>query len=436
MSQLKLPPYQKRKTSSTRPTTLNVAGVGPSPSGAGTSPGRKISLGYGMHTATDCPTLPEGFLPLHCQVAGHAFHKGTDSLGLLKCVDDGSVMKPAAKLLAGAREIKIYEQIYGSSGEGSQELLLLRELTPQYRGHQKLPVNGELIDFLKLEDLTQGMLEPCIMDIKVGRRSWDPMATEEKRQYEASKYVESREAYGFCIPGFQFYSLQNGRLQRYGKEYGKKLNEATVKDALRKFLNADVGFCRQQLIQFLTDLWNIQKWARTQTSLRLYASSVLLVYDARRLKPVLQHSYKRSPRTPTIPMATTPGSSRSSSQCTTPTTPTFYTTSINELGDVEPLQHYFKIQRSHSSNHNYEEEIKTMKENYTFMLDNLVGSYEEKVWAKARMIDFAHTFPVQSNEEKPTTDRNYLEGIDSLVKLFEGFLKDCEIQNSHMQGVP
>ncbi|XP_050080633.1 inositol polyphosphate multikinase-like [Anopheles maculipalpis] len=430
MSQLKLPPYQKRKTSGTnRPTTLNVGATGGSAAGQG----KKSPLGYGMQHADECPSLPDGFLPLPSQVAGHAFHKGTDSLGLLKSIDDGSVLKPVAKLLAGPREIKFYEQIASASPE-ARELVMLRELTPQYRGHQKLPIGGEIIEFLKLEDLTQGMLEPCIMDIKIGRRSWDPMATEEKRLYEASKYVESREAYGFCIPGFQYYSLVTGRLLRYGKEYGKKLTEVTVKDAVRRFLNADVGLCRQQLIQFLTDLWNIQKWARAQTSYRLYASSVLLVYDARRLKPVLQHAGKRgTPRTPNTPSPMGTGSGNS-----TPGTPVFCTTSINEMGDVEPLQHYFKIQRSHSTNHNYDEDIKAMKENYTFMLDNLVGSYEDKIWAKARMIDFAHTFTQQTTtggESQPTVDRNYLEGIDSLVKLFEDLLKDCEIQNSPRQGV-
>ncbi|XP_052899685.1 inositol polyphosphate multikinase-like [Anopheles moucheti] len=424
MSQLKLPPYQKRKTSSTnRPTTLNV-GKG----GSTANQGNKSPLGYGMQTPDECPSLPDGFLPLPCQVAGHAFHKGTDSLGLLKSIDDGSVLKPVGKLLAGPREIKFYEQIAKATGE-MRELVVLRELTPQYRGHRKLPVGGELIEFLMLEDLTQGMLEPCIMDVKIGRRSWDPMATEEKRRYEASKYGESRAAYGFCIPGFQFYSLQTGRLQRYGKEYGKKLTEVTVRDALRRFLNADGGLCRQQLIQFLTDLWNIQKWARTQTFYRLYASSVLLVYDARRLKPVLLHAGKKTPRTPNTPAPV--GASGGGS---TPNTPTVCTTSVNEVGDVEPLQHYFQIQRGHSINHNYEEDIKIMKENYTFMLDNLVGSYEDKIWAKARMIDFAHTFPLPPTEP-PAVDRNYLEGIDSLVKLFEDLLKDCEIQNSPRQGV-
>ncbi|EAA00630.3 AGAP012098-PA, partial [Anopheles gambiae str. PEST] len=105
MSQLKLPPYQKRKTSSTnRPTTLNV-------SGTVAVQGKKSPLGYGMQSPDECPSLPEGFLPLPCQVAGHAFHKGTDSLGLLKSVDDGSVLKPIAKLLAGQRELKFYQQI-------------------------------------------------------------------------------------------------------------------------------------------------------------------------------------------------------------------------------------------------------------------------------------------------------------------------------------
>lgn len=42
--------------------------------------------------------------------------------------------------------------------------------------------------------------------------------------------------------------------------------------------------CRPLLVQFLSGLWNIQKWARTQTTLKLYSSSILLTYDARCLR--------------------------------------------------------------------------------------------------------------------------------------------------------
>lgn len=35
-----------------------------------------------------------------------------------------------------------------------------------------------------MTDLTHGMLEPCIMDIKIGRRTWDPLASAEKKATE------------------------------------------------------------------------------------------------------------------------------------------------------------------------------------------------------------------------------------------------------------
>ena len=76
--------------------------------------------------------------------------------------------------------------------------------------------------------------------------------------------------------------------------------------------------------------------------------------------------------------------------------------------------------------------MKAIRENYVFMRDNLVGSYETKVWASARMIDFAHAFPA----DEPTVDTNYLQGVDCLVKIFEDFLRDCELENSPKVGVP
>lgn len=45
------------------------------------------------------------------------------------------------------------------------------------------------------------------MDIKIGQRTWDPLADEEKRKCEESKYYECKQGLGFCIPGFQIYDL-------------------------------------------------------------------------------------------------------------------------------------------------------------------------------------------------------------------------------------
>lgn len=148
--------------------------------------------------------------------------------GLLSAVDDGSILKPAGKILCGAREIKFYEQVQAATTEA--DLVLLKDIIPQYRGHTKMHVDGKLVEFIKLSDLTHGMHEPCIMDVKIGCRTWDPLATSEKRKAEESKYQACKQPLGLCIPGFQVYSLANGRRLRFGKEYGKKLNENTVKD--------------------------------------------------------------------------------------------------------------------------------------------------------------------------------------------------------------
>lgn len=32
-----------------------------------------------------------------------------------------------------------------------------------------------------MEDLAAGFIKPCIADIKIGRQTWDPYATPEKR---------------------------------------------------------------------------------------------------------------------------------------------------------------------------------------------------------------------------------------------------------------
>lgn len=72
------------------------------------------------------------------------------------------------------------------------------------------------------------MAEPCVMDLKIGRRTWDHLASPEKRAAEDKKYAATKGVYGFCIPGFQVYRLPSGELQRYEKNYGKKLDSQSI----------------------------------------------------------------------------------------------------------------------------------------------------------------------------------------------------------------
>uniref|UniRef100_A0A1B0C9M9 Kinase n=2 Tax=Lutzomyia longipalpis TaxID=7200 RepID=A0A1B0C9M9_LUTLO len=469
MSRLKLPPYQRKKNSG---GNLYRKSCPPS-----------YLLPFSEMTSvpsTNIPNLPVGCVPLDNQVAGHTFQAG--EMGILR-ENDGTILKPAAKPLCGAHP----------------SLVALRDLVPEYRGTQKLFVGDRYVDFMKLVDATDGMLEPCIMDVKIGARTWDPLATEEKRAAEEQKYLACKKALGLCIPGFQVYHLGTGRIKRYSKDYGKKLNEKTVRDALRIFLNADSGLCRALLVQLLSGLWAIQKWARTQKTLRLYSSSVLLVYDARRLRSSLQSKRKiskdygkklnektvrdalriflnadsglcrallvqllsglwaiqkwaRTQKTlrlysSSVLLVYDARRLRSSLQskrkirallvqllsglwaiqkwARTQKTLRLYSSSVLLVYDARrlrnPIQSYQKIQRSHSTQNNYDEDLKEIRDKYTFMLHRMCAM-EKKEWATVKMIDFAHAFP--ADEDSP--DTNYLFGIENLVKMFEDFLKECE----------
>ena len=45
-----------------------------------------------------------------------------------------------------------------------------------------------LSDYLVLENLTQGLGAPCVMDVKIGARTFGPDASEAKKKQEDAKY--------------------------------------------------------------------------------------------------------------------------------------------------------------------------------------------------------------------------------------------------------
>lgn len=199
---------------------------------------------------------------------------------------------------------------------------------------------------------------------------------------------------------------------------------------------------------------------RTQKVFQFYSSSILIVYDARKLRQVLELQKRKQ--------SSSDGSNLNNNLLSPVLSPTLSDSSmefnfnatrngksptrIDSPTEKElPKTIYKKIQRSHSSMNNYEQvgwnffnevliklnffllieqEMQKMKEDYAIMLDNLVGTYDSnKDWVFVKMIDFAHTFntsEMSSEGQAPTLDRNYLDGIEHLVEIFEEFLKMCD----------
>lgn len=80
------------------------------------------------------------------------------------------------------------------------------------------------------------------------------------------------------------------------------------------------------------------------------------------------------------------------------------------------------LRRTHSFQNNYDKDVQSKKQSYNHILADLCTDKKDECWATAKMIDFAHVFTADSCD----IDRNYLEGIDNLVRIFEDFLVESE----------
>lgn len=321
--------------------------------------------------------LPVGLTILDTQVAGHTFNPNTSALGLLKDETSCCVLKPMGKPECGARELSFYESLQKTT---DPVLMAARKFVPKYYKTLNIKINSKDHIFLQLEDLTHGMQTPNIMDIKVGSRTWDPLATPQKRSVEEKKYVQCKQVLGICLPGFQVFS-EHGGYQKYGREYGKQLDSSGLKEAIKIFLNAQTSVCQPLVREVLRQLNDIRTWFREQKLLHFYASSLLIVYD----HSVLQ----------TLTNAQSNNSMSRMQQLLNGNADT--TTHICSVNEMDPLPPTPPKDKAHS-------DIK-----YTYLED----------YVKVKMIDFAHVFPSKSG----TIDTNYLFGLENLINILEDILK-------------
>ncbi|CAK9821497.1 Inositol polyphosphate multikinase [Anthophora retusa] len=390
--------------------------------------------------------LPVGTSSLESRVAGHVLDTERQTIGMLRA-PNGRVFKPVIKPLLGKREITFYENLQMSE---DPVMVQLKSYVPRYYGTTELQISGRQVTFLSLKDITEGMAEPCVMDIKIGRRTWDPLATPEKKATEELKYAESKRTYGFCITGFQVYCVTSGQLRKFGKHYGKNLDAKAVVEALKIFLNISPERppCRQLIVKLLSFLWKILLFFRTQRLFRFYSSSLLVAYDAKRLRHYLRLNDTSVDRSSSSGNVAKSFSSMNSHHTTTPNNIDtrrnrtmervhFVKRSISLINEYdtprkekkkpfnrsESCSPDFRVDRACRTNsyvNNCDDDIVRVKEDYNDLLNELTSSSEEKEnWVRINMIDFTHVFPA---EEHDTLDRNYLEGIENLVKLVEMFL--------------
>ena len=224
-------------------------------------------------------------VPNH-QVAGH--QAGDGKLGPL--VDDsGNFYKPLQSDDRGSKEVFFYTSFSSNTNIPNH----IRRFFPTFHGTQLIEAsNGSgKQPHLVLQDIFSGRLNPSIIDIKIGSRTWYPQASEDYIQKCFMKDTKrSSLALGFRIDGLQIYESEGSGFWKPDRKLIHKFTAEDVRLVLRRFIssNSFAGVDPDCIFAstiyggsggILAQLLELKEWFEHQTIFHFYSCSVLMVCE-------------------------------------------------------------------------------------------------------------------------------------------------------------
>ncbi|EFN50926.1 hypothetical protein CHLNCDRAFT_141721 [Chlorella variabilis] len=157
----------------------------------------------------------------------------------------------------------------------------LLHVIPKYYG---VTQHEDARTLLELEDLARAYRHPCIIDIKVGFRTWYPQADDKYIQRCKEKDESTTQAaLGFKICGMQVFRHGAGGYWRASKRWCKTLPVELVDKALLSFAHNEHGLRPADVYGgaagAIVQLEALEAWFSVQRDFHFYSSSVLLLYE-------------------------------------------------------------------------------------------------------------------------------------------------------------
>ena len=148
--------------------------------------------------------------------------------------------------------------------------------------------------FLLLEDLTAGMNKPCVLDLKMGTRQYGIEANEKKKKSQRRKcQTTTSQQLGVRLCGMQTWNVKKQEYAFEDKYFGRDLRSGReFQDALTRFLYDGTSYTSvaKKIPPILEKLMTLESMIRKLKSYRLYASSLLILYDGE--QPAVEQASK------------------------------------------------------------------------------------------------------------------------------------------------
>jgi len=133
-------------------------------------------------------------------------------------------------------------------------------------------------DYLELENVCAQFESPCMSDVKMGKVTYDPSATEKKQKSEMGKFPDLHHF------GYQFLGIKRDNEPKKDRTFGRSLTKDTMYLAFKAFLPVD--FKKKVLVveKILDKLEKLLQWFQKQNGMQFYGSSLLLVYCSKTME--------------------------------------------------------------------------------------------------------------------------------------------------------
>ncbi|CAG2228302.1 IPK2 [Mytilus edulis] len=324
--------------------------------------------------------LLPGTKPLSTQVGGHKY--GDGHIGCLE-VNDGTILKHIQCPPYGQRELDFYEEIFKSTDDKS--LIELRSFVPEFHGVIPGETNNGVSkhQYLKLENLIKKLSKPCVLDVKMGRKTYDPEASPEKVASQIAKFPPALQL-GYQFTGMLKFDIDKDKMVYYDKHFCRKFTVKTMKiNGLGEFFRQGKHYRKDYILAVIDKLKSIETWFLNQKKYAFYASSLLFVYnasvDSSDTHDIVLCSEGKEEKLDSKENKTIDKESESDINKTDDR--------LSEEGIVET--------ENMSCNH----------------------TNPERSFVDIRMIDFTHVFPSEDRDE------NYIFGLQNLIKHLQSLLE-------------
>jgi len=168
--------------------------------------------------------------------------------------------------------------------ENIQKHPQLLKLVAKYFGTLTLSPSSSCIDnaniegseYLVLEDLTHGYIQPCILDVKLGTTHHDldsSRPSPPRSKYYTTPYL------GFCLTGMQVYNVHLATYEYMDKSEGRILDENTVVTKLTHFFHNGKGIRENVIRKLLRKLQQVHLYFENQPAYTFRSTSLLLIYE-------------------------------------------------------------------------------------------------------------------------------------------------------------